>query len=474
MTVAHDGRRQVVAAADRAAQAQGLYPGMPLAQGQALIPGLAIAPADPQGDAQALAELTGWSLRYAPLTAADAPDGIWIDVTGCAHRFGAEADLLKNLVARLERGGVAARAAVADTPGAAWAMARHGTAALAVVPAGEAGAAIAPLPVVALRLPEETMQALRRLGFEHVGQVGAAARGPLARRFGPGLLHRLDQATGRIFEPIEPIFPAETTGSRLAFVEPLLTAEAFAHVIGRLTDAVCAELERRAQGARQLDLLFERVDGTCQVVRIGTARPMRTARHLTRLLEERIDQVDPGLGVEAMHLLVPLAETLRYAQKRALLLDADDEAADIAPLIDRLANRLGGARVYRVVPHQSDVPERSVRQVSPLAPPGGTLWPALPRPIRLLTPPQPVTAIAVLPDQPPAFFVWRRKRHRIRHADGPERIAGEWWERDSETRATRDYWQVEDETGRRFWLYRSGDGFDPATGNLRWFLHGFF
>jgi protein ImuB len=285
---------------------------------------------------------------------------------------------------------------------------------------------------------------------------------------------RLDQAFGRLAEAIEPEFPPELVQARLTFVEPLLTAEAFAIVIDRLIATVCSAMERSGHGARRLDLLFERVDGTVQAIRIGTARASRDVRHLARLLRERIERVDPGLGVEAMRLLVPRMDALVPVQAVARLTAADGEEPDIAPLIDRLANRLGPERVYRVAPDDSAVPERSVRQVQAQDQTVGT-WPAdLPRPVRLLDPPQPVEAMALLPDHPPMAFTWRRVRHRVRRADGPERIAGEWWKRGGETRSVRDYFRVEDEDGHRYWLFRRGDGENGITGDMRWFLHGFF
>jgi protein ImuB len=246
-------------------------------------------------------------------------------------------------------------------------------------------------------------------------------------------------------------------------------------VIARLSSLVCAELERRAEGTRRLDLTFERVDRTRQAICIGTARASRRPDHLARLLDEQLERIDPGLGIEAMRLVAPLTEPLAFEQPRAGLIGDASAGADVSVLVDRLVNRLGGRKVYRAAPVESDVPERSVRRVGPLSPPTKAGWPpALPRPARLLKPPQPVEALAMLPDNPPAQFIWRRKRHRVRHADGPERIAGEWWATDRERSAVRDYWQVEDEDGRRFWLFRSGDAVDPATGDLRWFVHGFF
>lgn len=475
VTAAHDGRRQVLAAADRTARSLGLFPGMAVAQAQAMVPGLVVAAADPEGDARALDDLAAWCLRYAPLTAPDRPDGIWIEAAGVAHLFGGETALLGDLVARLARGGITAKAAIAGTPGAACAVARYAERPIAVVaPSGAAGA-LRHLPIAALRLPKEMVIGLERLGFERIGQLTAAPRPPLTLRFGPALMRRFDQVFGRLFEPIEPISPPATRSSRLTFPEPLLTPEALTAVIGRLTNAVCAELERREEGARQLDLIFERVDRTQQAIRIGTARPSRAPQHLARLLDEQLERVNPGPGIEAMCLAVPLAEPLSLVQPREGLLAGKKTEADLSVLVDRLINRLGNRRVYRVAPVESDVPERSVRRVAPLSPGSDATWPpTLPRPTRLLTSPQPVEALAMLPDHPPAFFIWRHRQHRIRRTDGPERIAGEWWKRDDERRATRDYWQVEDDTGRRFWLFRSGDAVDSETGDLRWFLHGFF
>ena len=473
MISAHDGHRRVIAAADQAARALGLRPGLPLAQAQARVPGLAVSEAEPEADAATLGRLAAWCLRYAPLTAPDPPDGVWIDATGTAHLAGGEAALLADLTGRLRQAGFAARAAIADTPGAAHAVARYGSEETMVVPPGATAAALAALPVGALRLSEETTAVLHRLGLARIGQLAAAPRAPLVRRFGTALLRRRDQALGLVFEPIAPVVPPELVSRRLTFVEPLSTEAAFATVTAKLARSVCRRLERAGLGARRLDLLFERVDGSVQAVRVGTARPVRDPAHLARLLDERLETVDPGPGIEAMRLSVPLAEPQMPEQGGTLL--EGGEAPDLAVLLDRLANRLGAERIYRVEPVESDVPERSVRRVPPLAPASRRAWQAeLPRPVRLLSPPQPVRALAPLPDQPPVAFTWRRKRFHVRRADGPERIHGEWWRRDAETCAVRDYFQVEDADGRRFWLFRRGDGADPDTGDLAWFLHGIF
>ena len=320
-----------------------------------------------------------------------------------------------------------------------------------------------------MRLPADTVSTLRRLGFERIGDLLRAPRAGLSRRLGPQVCRRLDQALGTAPEPIVPVVAPETLQNRLCFVEPLLTAEALETAISAGLAPLCTRMEHTGQGARRIDVLFERVDGEIQALRIGTARPSRDATHLSRLLLERLDTVDPGLGIEAMRIVAPLVEALHWIQP-----SAGGEAADVSALVDRLSNRLGAECVYRVEPVESDVPERSVRRVPALAKPGGTTWPAGTRPTRLLHPPRPVEALALLPDQPPVAFTWRKRRHRIRRADGPERIYAEWWRNDAETHAVRDYFQVEDEDGQRFWLFRQGDGVDPQTGGLSWYLHGLF
>ncbi len=417
---------------------------MAVAQAMAVIPGLQILDADPDGDAAALHRLARWCQRATPLAAPNAPDGIWLDIAGCSHFWGSEQALLDHLVARLAQDGITARAAVADTPGAAHATARFGP--ISVVPPGAQQDAMSALPIAALRLPADMVATLRRLGFEQVGALARIPRPLLARRFGkqPGL--RLDQAYGAVAEPLQPLDHETKLQHREAFLEPLRTADALSAATARLLAPLCAAMERAGLGARRLDLLFERVDGAVQATRIGTARPNRDPRHLARLLDEHLDQIDPGLGIEAMRLVVPLAETLRWRQA-----DQDGDG-DVATLVDRLSNRLGPERVYRAAPVESDVPERAVRRIPALERPAGHTWPGAhlgwgPAPARLFQPPRPVDAIAELPDHAPAAFTWRRRRHRVRRADGPERIYGEWWRRDAETQSVRDYFRVEE--GRR-------------------------
>ncbi|NPD69319.1 DNA polymerase Y family protein (plasmid) [Lichenicola cladoniae] len=419
VTRSHDGRRMVIAAACSAARGLLLHAGMPLAHARAMVPGLTVVDATPDEDAEALRRLAAWCLRLSPMTAADEPDGVWIDATGCTHLQDGEHAMLAQLSEHLARHGLTARLAIADTPGAAHAIARFGSDPTTIIGMGLHAEALADLPIEALRIDTDTAGGLRRLGLERVGQLATTPRAPLARRFGNGLLTRLDQASGRVREPIQPVLPPDTISIRRTFVEPLSTPEAFVTVILVLVTEACTLLEQRGQGARQLDLIFERTDASLQVVRIGTARPARDIRHLARLLDERIEEVDPGPGVEAMRLVLPLVEPLSYAQRPGGLAPDGAPEADLSELIDRLVNRLGPGKVYRMQSVESDVPERSQQAVSVYTPlvPAGRISP-WPRPIRLLGQPEPIETLAMLPDHPPKAFTWRKVRHRVLHVNG--------------------------------------------------------
>ncbi|RWI18645.1 MAG: DNA polymerase Y family protein [Mesorhizobium sp.] len=472
--VGRHGRRRVVLAIDAAAQTAGLRIGTPASKAQALLPNLAIHDAEPEADEMALERLALWALRrYAPIVAADPPDGLVIDTTGADHLHGGEAAMLSEMVERLAASGLTARTAVADTWGAAHALARFGAQQTIVIPSGETAQAILPLPVAALRLAASMVDSLRRLGFETIADLVGTPRAALALRFGPEPGRRLDQAFARVSEPVEPIRPQEIVEVRRNFAEPIGAAETIARYTGKLVAELCASLETRGLGARRLDLLFFRVDNRIEAIRVGTAMPVRDTKRLTRLLADKIETIDPGFGIELMRLAATVAEPLRAKQMISSLAEAPEP--DVSDVIDILANRVGEDRLYRFAPVQSDVPERSVQRIAPMAPDTGEGWPGhWPRPSRLLPRPEPIETVALLPDHPPVTFTWRGVRRRVKRADGPERVFGEWWKRDAELAAVRDYFQVEDENGERYWVYRAGDGEDAATGSHRWFMHGIF
>lgn len=460
-------------AADAAAQAAGLRAGMPVTKAQVLVPDLLIQDADQAADAQGLERLAIWLLRFAPIVAPDTPDGIVIDSTGADHLHGGEAAMLDGLLGRLTMSGVVARAAIADTWGAAHALARYAARPSIIVPLGQGEDAVAPLPLTALRLTPATAASLRTLGFERIGDLLAQPRAPLTLRFGPEIGRRLDQALGRLAEPIEPIRSPELVEVRRAFAEPIGAAETIARYIGKLVAQLCALLEERDEGARRLDLICHRVDNRAQAVRVGTATPVRDVKRLTRLLCDKIETIEPGFGIEVMTLTATVAETLTRKQTVSSLVE--ESVPDVSDLIDTLMNRVGERAIYRLAPVASDVPERSVCRIPAMAADTNAGWPShWPRPSRLLAQPEVVETVALLPDHPPVSFTWRGIRRRVRRADGPERVFGEWWKRDAELIAVRDYFRIEDDAGERYWLYRAGDGENAATGSHRWFLHGLF
>ncbi|QDA35926.1 DNA polymerase Y family protein (plasmid) [Paracoccus liaowanqingii] len=468
------GNRRVVTAACEAAMGLGLRIGMPVSKAQALVPDLRVEAADPRADLEALERLGLWLLqRIAPIVEVDPPDGVVIDVTGADHLHGGEEALLEMLLGRLTLSGITARLAIADTWGAAHALARHHreSAACIALP-GATAAVLAPLPLTALRLPQATVAGLQDLGFATIGDLMDTPRAPLTLRFGAELCRRLDQALGEMAEPIDPLRPASLVEVRRSFAEPIAAAETIARYIGKLVVDLCTALEARGEGARRLDLLCWRVDNRIETVRVGLAVAQRDPKRLTRLLCDKIPGIDPGFGIEIITLTATLAEPLVPRQASSLL---EQAPPDISDLVDMLANRVGHRSVYRLSPVASDVPERSVARIAALSPDQGLGWPGhWPRPSRLLPRPEPIDTLALLPDHPPNWISWRGIRHRVRRADRPERIFGEWWKRDAEARAVRDYFRIEDEAGQRFWIFRAGDGEDAATGSHRWFIHGMF
>ncbi|WLS06306.1 Y-family DNA polymerase [Shinella oryzae] len=472
--VGREGTRRVVTAVSRPAEQAGLRVGMPLTKAHALLPDILTLPADPAADAAALERLSLWALQhYAPIVAPDPPDGLVIDTTGADHLQGGEALMLSGLVNRLGASGIIARAAVADTWGAAFAAARFLADPVRVIPPGAGVESVSLLPIHGLRITPEIVAGLHVLGFSTIGDLLAVPRAPLVLRFGPLLGRRLDQLEGVVREPVDPLRDPERIVARKGFGEPIGAPETIARYTTALVQDLCLALEKRGLGARRLDLIFHRVDNSLQAIRIGTARPVRDEKRLARLLCDRIETIEPGFGIEVMELSATLAEPLVLQQAATSLIE--EAPADIAGLVDVIANRIGAARLYRIAPVESDVPERSFQRVAPLAPDAGATWQGQwPRPARLLARPEAIEVMALLPDHPPASFTWRGVRRLVKRADGPERVFGEWWKRDGERAAVRDYFQVEDAVGERFWLFRSGDEVQAARGLGRWFLHGIF
>ncbi len=531
--VAETAGRIVVTAVSDAASAAGIVPEMALADARAVLPGLRTMPADPEADAALRNHILSWCGRYTPFAAPEGTDGVWLDVTGCAHLFGGEQTMLDDLLARFGNMGLRGRAALTGTPGAAWALSHYG-AACSIAASEAIRDRIAGLPVAALRLGAATAAGLTRLGLKRVGDLYDLPRAPLTARFSGEVSLRLDQALGRVEEPISPRQPPPRYRVRLAFPDPIGRTDDIEAGLRRLLHELCERLGQAQRGCRRLDLTLYRVDGSLQTVSVGTSAPARDAAHLARLFAERLGTLDAGFGVEAMVLAAPVTEPLGAVQidrparassrpkadrpskdsssrpkadrrakpvssrpeadRRAKPVSSRPEAdrrakpassrpeadrrqkdSNISPLLDRLGNRLGFDQVVALRPRESFLPEYAVETVPAAAGDGDIPWrPGPVRPLRLLARPELLETLAAVPENgPPAAFRWRRVQHRLKAAEGPERIAPEWWRLDPGwDGGARDYWRVEDETGRRFWLFREVRL--RRDGTSRWFLHGLF
>ena len=478
-----------LAAVNDAAAALGLKPGMQLADVRAMHSRIAVIEGDAEADRRLLEALADWADRYTPLAGLHPPDGLILDVTGCAHLFGGEAAMCRDLIVRLARQGFHARVAVADSVGCAWGMARYGGVVVAV-PRGEIEAAMLPLPIAALRVDAAIVAKLATMGLKSVADLATRPRAPFAARFGDGLLRRLDQALGRVDEPITPRLPLPAAIAERRFPDPIASENDVLCVVEHLAHELSRVLERRGEGSRLIALSLFRADGKVHRLELGTGEPLREASRVRRLFEDRLavlgDACDPGFGFDMIRLSALATERCDPVQSG---LAGPDRGEELAHLVDRLGARFGLARVTRQVVQDTHIPEYAVAAVPAHAVPGlpvsrfaregkgeeqaepNTLGAA--RPIRLFERPEPVEAIAEVPDGPPVRFRWRHVLHQVARVEGPERIAMEWWRDDRGNKLTRDYFRVESGIGARVWLYREGL-FGGETPKPRWYLHGLF
>ena len=487
-------------ACDRTAQRSGLHNGTALAQARAMVPGLQVLSHDPAADARLLETIADWADRYTPLVGRDPPHGLLLDITGAAHLLGGEAALRADLLARLARQGLHAVAAIAPTAGAAWALSRHNSETILPEDITRAGldAALAPLPVSGLRLAPETAAALHRVGLKRIGDLTGRPRAALTARFGASLILRLDQARGIDTEAISPRQPIPPAIVEHSFAEPILTTTAVEQTCGLLTERLAALLAERGQGSTALELAVYRVDGCVQRIDLRLASPCRDPKIMAGLLALRLghldDPLDPGFGYDLIRLAAT-AVVDKVAEARALTgVSGAASPADLAlaraALTDRLTARFGADQIHTLALADTHIPEQAARltpvcAIKPKASPQSANAVVHPRqrPLRLFDPPEPVEVMAEVPDGPPIHLRWRRRPLRIVIAHGPERIAPEWWRpaaltADHSHDLTRDYWRIEDATGRRLWLYREGiygaSTAAPDSRLPRWFVHGLF
>lgn len=490
-----------LAALDGHGHRAGLRVEQTLSDARALFPDLDVFDHDPRADAALLEAVAAWCDRYTPLVAVEELSddvagqcaGLFLDISGCAHLFGGEEAMRDDLVARLRAAGLLAHAAIADTPGAAWAFARYGTG--GVIAPGEQATMPLDLPLAGLRLETELLDMLRKLGLRTVGCIASLPRAPLAARFGNGLLLRLDQALGRQEEAISPRLPVPELSSERVFAEPIAMQDDIERTAAQLAANLKPRLDERQLGARALELKLFRVDGHVVTISVRAASPVYQPERIVMLFRERIagfhEDLDAGFGFDLVRLNVTGSEARPVEQAdlgRGGEGGGEGGGEVFVNLVDKLGARLGTDRVQRFAAADTHIPERSFGLLAQAAgggdapsflpavgdtpPDSETTVAVLTRPIVLFERPEQVEAVAEVPDGAPIRFRWRRTLYRIVRSEGPERIACEWW-RDGRGGHSRDYFRVEDEEGHRFWIFRQGL-FERETHHPKWFMHGLF
>ncbi|OWY18112.1 nucleotidyltransferase [Thioclava sp. JM3] len=457
--VLREGNTDRLHCLNAAAEGQGLARGMALSEARAFCPTLQTAPADPAREAQFLETLRRWATRYCPWVGLDGEDGLVLDITGSDHLWGGEEPMMAEMIARLERARITARLGLADTRGAAWALAHFAPGRAAP---GARLSALGKLPVAALRLPHETVTGLQRLGLREIGDLTRTPRAPLVRRFGAGVMARLDQALGDLPEQVSPVADPPHYGTRLTLPEPIGQQADVMAGIERLLDRLCAKLKENEVGARVLCLTLRRVDQASQEVELRLATPLSDPSRIAALFARGIEDIDAGFGIDQMRLAATQVEALPARQIGTIATERRDRLGD---LITRIGLRIGLENVQRYLPADSHIPERSFL-IAPAAftDPEGNWHQPHPRPLRLF-PPEPLMSDA--PD-PPRRFRWRRQSLSAERIEGPERLTPEWWFDDPNwRRGMRDYWRVETGQGLRLWMFHTPQ--DPG-----WYVEGVF
>jgi protein ImuB len=459
----------IIHAVTKAAADRGARTGARLTDARALEPALVAVPGDPAGDRAMVQQLAKWAGRWSPLVEADGTDALRLDVSGIAHLFGGERGLVRDVQTRFAGLGLTARMAIAPTAAAAWALAHHSP----CICEDDVEAMLKPLHVSALRLDPDTVRTLERLGLKTIGALLDIPRLALARRFrgAEDVVDAIDRALGRKPEPLTAAPRASPPRAALRLEEPATHPEAASQALDRLIPNLVRQLQERHLGARRLSLNGFRVDGGVGIATVATSIASRDPKHLKRLLADKAAEIDPEFGFDAFALGADWTEELDAAQDS--LVDEPGGTRELARLIDRLTVKLGPRAVRRPQPHESHLPERASGWVSALAKAKAIMLPPAGRPQRLLDRPEAIDVVYATPEGVPRRFMWRRAVHDIARVEGPERIAPEWWRQASTTRL-RDYYRVEDASGRRYWIYREGVIGDGRGGAPNWFIHGLF
>ncbi|MEM8728625.1 MAG: DUF6504 family protein [Pseudomonadota bacterium] len=513
------GNMQVVSSVNAVACAAGIRRGQPVRDAHAMCAGLLTRTRNAPAEAAFLTALRRWAGKFSPWVAEEAPDGLVIDLSGCAHLFGGEEALMAVVESDCAAMGLSVRLGLADTLGAAWALARYAGAAPSAVrsgdaiaqearatrarasrrkhwtkggaapqmtagsvttgriaPAGQSHGALSPLPVAALRLDDDTTAQLGRLGLRRIADLLGQPRAGLARRFGTGLVLRLDQALGAAPEPVSPAAPPHHFAVRMTFPEPIGLMEDMLAAIDRMLPRLSQMLEDKGRGLRRLRLEAHRTDQAAEVVEVGFARPTRTAHRIRPLIEMKLDQIDAGFGIDMLRIEAVDSEPVHHRDKvghfkagQAVRDRLQDNTA-LDDLVARLGARVGLEAITRRHPASSHIPEKTAQVVAAAWSDPARDWPRpeRARPLTLWRP-EPVHA----PDSAdvPTAFRWRGRDWALAEAAGPERIAPEWWLDDPDWRSgVRDYWTVTTQAGDRLWLYYAHGG----TMSAGWFCQGAF
>ncbi len=460
--------RKIITAVSLPARKEGIKPGMVTADAKAALPELEVIDEKPGLTKKLLKAIADRCIRYSPIVAIDFPDGIILDITGCAHLWGGEQAYLAEIETRFQTLGYHTHGAIADTIGAAWAVSRFEKQ-KRIIESGDQLPALLNLPPAALRLEQDVLERMQKLGLHSIESFISMPRTVLRRRFGEGLILRINRALGREDEALSPIRVIEPYEERLPCLEAIRTDTGIKIAIERLLGILCQRLVKEGKGLRTGILSCYRVDGKVEQVLIGTTRASTDTTHLFKLFELKIPEIEPALGIELFLLQATKVEDVSPLQE-ALWTGSDLNNTGIAELLDRIAGRVGADKIKRYLPQEHYWPERSIKPAISLDEQPTTAWNiGRPRPMLLLPKPEPVEVSAPVPDYPPMLFRYKGKVHQITKADGPERIESEWW---LETGEHRDYYQVEDEKGGRYWLFRLGHY--SGDQSKQWFIHGFF
>jgi len=466
--VTQDHNREVITNVNAIARGQGIHSGMVLADARAILPGLHVVNHKEGLDARLLTKLAEWSIRFTPVAAIAEPDCLLLDVSGCTHLWGGDQPYITDINNRFKQFGYEVRTGMADTIGAAWAIAHFGQTSL-IIKTGCQLNALLPMPPAALRLDNHLLEQMQKLGLQQVDQFVNMPRTALRRRFGVEFIQRLQQALGQEEETLEPVHPVRPFYEHLPCLEPVSSCTGIEIALQQLLGGLCKRLQQEQKGLRTALFKGYRVDGKIETIEIGTSRPSFNQHHLFKLFEPKIAGIEPALGIELFTLEAPKTEPAIPLQEK--LWEGACALHDIAlaELVDRIENKIGSHRIQRYLPDEHHWPERSFKTALSLQEAPAIVWNThRPRPVHLLPEPEKIDVTAPVPDYPPLLFRYKGKLHTIKKADGPERIEREWWIEEGQH---RDYYMVEDEEGQRYWLFRLGHYEDQE---YQWFIHGFF